>query len=335
MNRKRILAIGKLLVILGTPLALLVGLFSCGVWFGVEHRQGILELEQWMGLPVEVPTKTAEVATPVETKAAEVATPASEPVETKSDAGSTGTPPTVATPSTGTTPPPTKVEATPDAAAAVEPKIDPLAGDLAGKLGLPVKVKIRVLVDEDLVAARADWIDYVQRTVSRASHVYQQQFGIELELWSVGRWPIATDGLDSDQLLGDLRSRGREGADVLVGFTERPLDGDVSGKAETPLPDSAFNGAFAVVYAVPYSREPHLRTLLHEIGHFFGALDVTDPQDAAWQGGSWMSYAPFDDDQAPWIDAENRKRVIERKDKPFAHEARGEAATPATEGKER
>jgi hypothetical protein len=47
-----------------------------------------------------------------------------------------------------------------------------------------------------------------------------------------------------------------------------------------------------------------------------------------------MSYAPAHDGQAPWIDADNRKRVLERKDKPFAPEGTnigGPAPAPAGE----
>jgi hypothetical protein len=188
-------------------------------------------------------------------------------------------------------------------------------------MALPVKVRVKVLVDDDLVAEHDDWIDYVQRTVSKASRVYEEQFGIELELSGVARWPVAAKGMRVDALLDDLRGRPREGSDILLGMTARALDeGTISGQAETPAPTSPWNGAHGIVYAVPDAREPHLRTLLHEVGHMFGALDITDSSDASWQAGSWMSYAPAVDGQAPWIDADNRKRVLERKDKPFAPE---------------
>ncbi|MBC8069343.1 MAG: hypothetical protein IAG13_13490, partial [Deltaproteobacteria bacterium] len=199
--------------------------------------------------------------------------------------------------------------------------VDPLTGGLADRLAMPVRVRIKVLVDDELTTERADWIDYVQRTVSRASQVYEQQFGITLELYAVARWPVATAGLGSDQLLDDLRARSREGADILIGMTARPLDGSVSGEAETPTTDSAFNGAHGVVYSTPRAREPHLRTMLHEVAHMFGALDITNRTDPAWQAASWMSYAPVRDGQAPWIDADNRRRVLERKDRPFAPES--------------
>jgi hypothetical protein len=60
---------------------------------------------------------------------------------------------------------------------------------------------------------------------------------------------------------------------------------------------------------------------LHELGHIFGAQDIKDPRDPSWKAGSWMSYAPVRPGQAPWIDAKNRERILERKDKPFAPES--------------
>jgi hypothetical protein len=321
MNRARLLAIGKLLLLLGIPTGLVLSLFGAGVHCGVTHRATITGFERdVLGLDVEVP-KAPEAKAP-EAKAPEkVVTP------------------DVKAPEATVTPEAKPPEAKPPEAKPPEPvtppavtTTDPLAGDLAARLAMPVRVRIKVTVDDELIAAHPDWIDYVQRTVAAASQVYEQQFGITLELAGVTRWSVVTAGLSADQLLNELKTHGRDGSDVMVGMTARPLDGSISGEAETPLPTSAFNGAYGIVYAVPGAREPHLRTLLHEVGHMFGALDITDAGDPAWQAASWMSYAPVRDGQVPWIDAENRRRVLERKDKPFAPEPAepGPAAAPDT-----
>ncbi|MBK8239448.1 MAG: hypothetical protein IPK74_28325 [Deltaproteobacteria bacterium] len=329
MNRARLKVIGKLMLLLGLPVSIVLGLFGGGVYCGVTHRGALLGFEHdVLGLDVEVPAapKPAPPSTgggPATTvEPAPAVQPTTEPppsVAPPSDPPRS-TPPT-ATPPT-TTPP---VEPTPETTTTV----DPVSSDLAALVALPVRLRVKVVVDDELMRQRADWIDYVQRTVASASSIYQQQFGIDIELVGVSRWSVTTAGLSADQLLSELRTRPREGADVLVGMTARPLDGSISGEAETPTPESAFNGAYGIVYAVPRAREPHLRTLLHELAHMFGALDVTDPQDPAWQAASWMSYAPVRDGQVPWIDAENRKRVLSRKDKPFAPEP--DSAPPAAE----
>jgi hypothetical protein len=330
MNGKRILAIGKLVLLFGTPVALVVGLFSCGVVYGVEHRRGITSFERdWLGLDVDVPAAPAMPTLP--------AVPGGAPAATTPPAAA---PPVAAPPATAppvATPPAPPVAAPPVAAppaaappVAVPPtavvpttpatRTDPLAGDLAQRLALPVTVHVKVLIDDELIAAQPDWIDYVQRVVAAASATYEQQFGITLKLTSVGRWPVATAGLDADQLLADVRARAREGNDLLVGFTNRPWDDRTAGKADTPAAQSPYNGAYGVVYATPGHRNAHLRTLLHEVGHIFGATDITDASDPDFQAGSWMSYAGARETDAPWIDADNRRRILERKDKPFIPE---------------
>ncbi|HET6584873.1 MAG TPA: M12 family metallo-peptidase, partial [Nannocystaceae bacterium] len=288
MNSARLKAVGKLLLVLGVPIACVLALFGSGVWCGVQNRYEITSFEHdVLGLDVEVPPAPATPApTPPPAASpdadAKPATPTPEPV--------TEPVPVVERPAPTPTPPPTTTTTTVEEPAA---KVDPLGDDLAARLKLPVKVRVKVLVDDDLAREHEDWIDYVQRTTSRASRVYQDQFGIELELTAVGRWPVAAKGMRVDALLDDLRDRDREGADILLGMTARALDdGVISGQAETPSDTSPWNGAHGIVYAVPGMSEPHLRTLLHEIGHLFGALDITDPSDPSWRAGSWMSYAP-------------------------------------------
>lgn len=328
MNAKRLKAIAKLLVLFGAPLAFIAGLFSWGVHCGVQNRHAILSFEHdWLGIDVDVPPPPA----PTPSSEERGKSSASEPTK----AGATDGPSKPQEPKVAETKRPPQPTSTAGAPTAEDPRDppaptesdvpvqtvpDPLEGDLAARLALPVTVGIKALVDQELIDAHPDWIDYVQRNVSEASLVYEKQFGIEIELVSVGRWPVATAGMGADELLADLHERPREAAQILVGFTGRPLDGSTSGRAETPTEDSPFNGAYAVVYAVPGNRQQHLRTLLHEVAHLFGALDVADAQDPAYQAGSWMSYSRVRDQIAPWIDAENRRRILERKDRPFRPE---------------
>ena len=186
------------------------------------------------------------------------------------------------------------------------------------RLGIPVTIKVGVLVDPQFIASHPEWIDAVQRTVSQGSEIFQEQFGVRLELWSVGRWSVPEQGMSASGLLTDLQGHPREGADVLLGFTARPFDGTETDKPVPPAGDAPFNEAYAVVYGTSGHRLSHLRTLLHELSRLMGAQDVTDPEDPAWISGSWMSYAPVPETQDQWIDVDNRKRVLSRKDSPFA-----------------
>jgi hypothetical protein len=341
MNAKRIRAIAKLVLLFGTPVAVVLGLFSCGVYYGAKHRHAITSFEkEWFGLDVTVAppwpgAEEAEVKPEVPTKPGSESTPARSPSGAEPAKPGTDAPEPRVVPVSD--PPPPR-EPSPDEPAAreppreppptdpivgedePEPRTDPLAGDLAQRLATPVTVRVKVLVDRELMEQQPAWIDHVQRTVSQASTIYDKQFGVQLRLAGVVEWAVATEGMSAEELLEDVRSRPREGADILLGFTNRPLDDHKAGIADTPEPDNPFNGAYGVVYANRGHRNPHLRTLLHEIAHLFGASDITDPEDSDWAAGSWMSYAPVPSNQAPWIDADNRARVLHRKDRPFRPE---------------
>lgn len=356
MTRKRILALAKLGLLFGTPVAVVLGLFSCGVYVGSTRHTGILSFERdWLGFDVDVPGDDAgdgddksddddkskgdksddddkskgdksddddeskgDKSDDDDKSKSDRSDDDDKPKGDKSD--DDAAPAVAPQPSPAAPTPQPAAPATPIIAEdpGPETKVDALTGDLSARHQMAITVRVKVLVDQELINNRADWIDYAQRTVSQASQVYQDQFGIVLELSSVGRWPVATAGMDSGQLLDDLRTRPREESDILVGFTGRPLDEHRSGKADTPAEESTVNGSYALVYGNSRSSRPHLRTLLHELGHNLGAKDIIERTDPAWLGKSWMSYAPAGDDEHAWIDARNRKRVLMRKDLPFA-----------------
>jgi hypothetical protein len=344
MASSKLKTVLKLGVLLGTPVACIAALMGAGVYMGATHRHAVTSFERdYLQLDVDVPPPESSSepkasdpggGTPPPAPADDPGErPPADPPPTSAQvpqpgAAQGGPAPVVLAPGQGPAPgqDPAAVPVAPATPAAQPagtppPAASPLHGELAQRLQLPVTAHLKVLVDPELIAEDAAWIDYIQRTVSRASQIYREQFGITLELVAIGRWQVATAGMDSVALIADLKARPREGADVLVGVTNRPLDAGVSGRSENPTGDSPFNGAYAVVYATPSHPEPHLRTLLHELGHIFGARDITDPRDPGWQAGSWMSYAAVRPGQSPWIDAGNRERILQRKDKPFAPES--------------
>ncbi len=333
MNWKRIKAVGKLLLLFGTPLLVVLGLFGSGVYVGNLYRHGVTSFEkEWLGLDIEVAPPHPGDDDSEEKDASDDSSDEKDDSEKKDDPDDDSEkkeddaghdkderpdepdvkPEPVPEPA-ALTPPPVEPPSPP-----LAPLVDPLEGALAGRLGVPVTVEVKVLVDDTLIEQHPDWIDYVQRTLSEASSIYEKQFGVTLELASVGRWGVPTAGMSSGELLEDVEARPREAAHLIVGFTGRPLDDRTSGKAFTPPEDGPYNGSAAVVYATRQRRNAHLRGLLHEVGHLFGALDITDPSAPGYKSGSWMSYAPVAPGQAPWIDPSNRSRVLARKDKPFA-----------------
>lgn len=353
MNRKRILAIGKLVLLFGTPLALLFGLFGSGVYCGVQHRVGILKFERdWLGLEVEVPAEASaqgsedppadddksdddesdDESESAEAEEPKTAEPSKTPEPVEPEPEPTVPPPVVEPPPKAPADPvePSGVGRIPAPLPPAATRVDPLPAADQQRLEKPTSVAVRVLVDRAFVDANPEWIDTVQRTVSRASEIYREQFGIELSLWSVGRWEVAAQGMSTNDLLDDLRARPRGGAQVTVGLTSRAYDGEAI-QTGPEADDAPFNGAYTVVYATPGHQLSHLRSLLHEVARLLGAQPVSDPEAAAWKAGSWMSFAPAAENQAAWIDADNRRRVLAGKDRPFSPQPVEPAAEPSQE----
>ncbi|RMG93717.1 MAG: hypothetical protein D6705_18200 [Deltaproteobacteria bacterium] len=348
---RRVGALVRLLLVLGTPLAVVCAIFGWGLAVGATHRDDVLHWEErllgWTPEQIveeegahpeaERPpgAKTAREQAPAEpaaptqdAPAAPAGTPPPPPTASGDDEVNRGAPPESSdgarNPTVPAPPPPavTPVETNDRAAPSPAPTAaEAAAPDLEAKLALPVVVRVRVFVDETTRAAHPDWIDYVQRLVAAASSIYGEHFGIRFDLVGVDLWPVPADGASARDLFADLEARPREAADIVVGLTDRPLDGGHgAGLGAAPAPDSPFNGAVALVFAHPRSdpKLPHLPVLLHELGHLFGAEDATDPQSDAYRAGSWMAPLDAPRPSRPWIDPMNRRRILERKDRPFA-----------------
>lgn len=361
-SRSRFRILVQLVLLVGLPLAVLVGLFGFGVYLGLEYREPVLTFERDV-LRLDVAAVTDSVAptsttTPMtrpaagssalpsnagdERAGAEVAgTPgagssprgsneATTPAMPVPDGGATplapagstpaaASPPIVAEPGVATPPSPggRPVDPAVTLGEGVTPPAVPPAATDSVSMGLPVRVTVKVLVDRELIATEADWIAYVQRLVSRASAVYEHNFGIELALYGVSTWDVATRGVRAEALLEDVRARPREGAQLLIGLTSRPYDADIAGQGDLPGADSPINGAYAVVYAARHHDVPHLMTMLHEIGHIFGALDIPEGH-AETARASFMNARLVGETTSPWIDPDNRRRIIARKALPFA-----------------
>ncbi len=332
MTASRIKSLSKLALLLGVPVALLLGLFGAGVHCGFEHRAAILGFERdWLGMNVDVPAEPVK-SEPVKTEPVPPATPPAITNDIKNKVPPTPQP--VTTPETppaidarvppGPQPEPTPVPAAlgvviePSPVAIAEPAA--LPADLQASLAEPVRVRVKVLLDTELVERRPDWIAYAQRHVAWASQVLERQVGVRLELRGVVVWP-GPNGRDSAALLADLQNRERDGADLLIGLSSRSF----AGEPGLAVGDGA-NLGFVVAEANPGSRAPHLRGMLRAIGEAFGAAPVIGP-------GTFMGdvLAP---DRAPIdLDAESRRRILGRKGLPFqglpdAAPAAEEAAAP-------
>lgn len=340
MTLTRFKPIAKLALLFGTPLAVVFGLFSAGVYCGVQNREAIGAFERdWLGLPgLTAAGSVGDGATASSDAGAPspVATPAEgEPSTEDAEPERVVPPPALPAPPelTPKVPPsPPEPTGSPErpSAAPVTTEPQPLEGAQAELFGTPVVLSVKVLVDPRLVEAQPAWIDHVQRVVDEASQVFAKQFGIALQLESVGRWRVGAAGMTPTDLRADLRTQPREGADLVLGLAAAPAPG-MEGEAwrSEPPSDGPYNRAHGVAFAMPGSR-PHLRSMLREISTMLGARVLEDAGDAAEHAESWMS-STATPGSSFWIDPPNRARILQRKVKPFASETPREDASEGLE----
>ncbi|MFV8752049.1 hypothetical protein ACNOYE_16000 [Nannocystaceae bacterium ST9] len=61
------------------------------------------------------------------------------------------------------------------------------------------------------------------------------------------------------------------------------------------------------------ARDRFHRPLLRSLAASFGAEPIRERESPAWRGGSFMSDAAVSADTPPWIDPDNRTRVLRNK----------------------
>jgi hypothetical protein len=306
--------------------ALLCGLVGWGIYLGDQHRSAVLGFERdYLGIkpstleaeslvpPVmPLPNNQIAQASPPASPPQTVVLPSASPLPAQ-DWKPAQLPQQNALPETKNFA--TAFEAVSTPPSAVVPR-DPM-----GSLTVPIAIRAKVLVDDRFANANPDWISYVQRTMSAAAQTFRLNFGIDLLLVGVGRWPDTLDGLDVDALYARLRHSRREGADILLGFVADRLGAYGYSKGRS-TEDSPFNSAYGLVGMTPGSDPIHLRGVLRSIGYLLGATDVADPNSESYRLGSWMSESPVMTGRTFWIDLDNRSRILASKSKPFIPEAK-------------
>lgn len=314
MSAARLKSLGKLAVLIGLPVAFVVGLFGAGVYVGHGHRTAILSFERdWLGLDVVVPGEPSRPAPPDKPEPKPEVAPTPKPEVTPEPAKPEPSKP-------DTTPEPAKPTPTPEPAKPVEaPRgLDsipvavadpaPLPPELQARLGEPLKIRIKVVVDDEVFDRRSDWIDYVERHVRWASQVLLRQIGVELELRGVIARPMTWSS--GQAAFADLEAVGSDGADLVLGLGGRTIRTPVQAGPTTAKNQASTAIAFS---SDPTSPAPHLRGLLRAVTQAMGS----DPIAA--------------DSETIAFSVEERRILLERKHLPFTPEAEDSPAPPADE----
>ncbi len=339
MNTRRVKALAKLALILGVPIGLVLGLFTSGVYVGVQNQDTIRSIERdLLGIDLK-PTaaeqkaaeqkaaeaksadtkspdsKTSDTKAP-DTKAPDTKTPDAKTPDSKTpDAKTPETPPKPDTPVTDKpvdTPEPTvaprapRTKALPLAVALPEP----LDADLRARHSAARTIAVKVLVDPEVAGRAGDWLADVQYTVDWANQVFGTYFGIELKLAGVVLWNTDST-LDHAGALESLRAHPHEGADLVLGLRGQKLAAN-----KAPAAPATHNQPFALAYTSDDLRAPMLQGVLVGISGAMGALP-TGEADAGWMGGTTLDTLQ--------LDSENRKRILERKQLPFSRQLPGDS----------
>jgi hypothetical protein len=317
------------LVLTVALVASITGTICWGIYLGDRYREPVLSFERdFLGMKIAagLPLAPAPSVRPAQPLPSRQRLPG----DRTAPAAAASPPPAAAAPPPAASPPPAAAASAPSTPGRPVPETDPdrfrppptpptAAADPTVSFNVPITVRAKVLVDERYANANVDWISLVQRTMSAAAHVYRDNFGIDISLIGVVKWNDALEGLTIDALHANLYRHPREGADVLLGFVADQLNAYGYIKSAPPV-DSPLNGAYGLVGVTPGSEPAHLRGVLRSIGHLLGAQAVIDPNSEAYRFGSWMSVGPVIPGRGPWIDLENRKRILQHKGRPYLPE---------------
>jgi hypothetical protein len=322
---------GKLTALLGLPLLILFVIFSAGVYCGVTRADRVVAFEQrWLGVdppPGRLVATDADAVPP---------TDSDEPPETPPDAQPAApadtqpAQPPVDPPVDPPIDPQPRVEQAPVESPPVTAPSSrllpvataPIGPELRARFDEPRVVRLKLMVDPALVDVREDWLGYIVELFEVTRVGFERLFGIELLLQGVVVWDAPSAAAGADELLADLATRERDGAEVMIGFVARAQPPDFEPKAWT----ESVTGDHALVFA---DRQQHgdryYRGLLRALALLFGAEPTHDA--AATQLGSFMSEALTPAGAAPTLDPENRGKVIIHKRRPIA-DSRATAGGP-------
>lgn len=162
------------------------------------------------------------------------------------------------------------------------PKDDIPDGPPAAKA--PVKVTVKVLVDDADVRSKSAAAAAVRERVAAASAVLERQCGVKLEVVEIGEWKSDPRAPDMIELLkGFEKWVNPAPADLAIGFTSRlggkgpprASEGTIAGCTRGPL------ATHVLVRENGVRTEPEkVEVLLHELAHRFGAAHSPDPISA-------------------------------------------------------
>jgi hypothetical protein len=144
-------------------------------------------------------------------------------------------------------------------------------------------VKVKILADDDERAIRKRWEERLRSRIESASEIFERQARIKLDVVEVDTWDTADETTEFVNTLSEFEKEVRLGkAQVAIGFTSqysRPAGPTKLGGTRGPLHPWILIREWPLVVSEP----ERLEILVHELGHYFGAVHSPEANSAMRQ----------------------------------------------------
>jgi Matrixin len=152
--------------------------------------------------------------------------------------------------------------------------IQPAASEREKKPG-PHVLTVKILVDKKERAVRALWEKRVRERIGSASRILDHHCHVQLKVIAVEEWQ-SDDAVDNlGALLRDFEIKVKtKPADLTIGFTSQKLS--TEGQKPVGVTRRALHDHILIREWWPPRESGRLEVLLHEIGHYLGAVHSAD-----------------------------------------------------------
>ena len=181
---------------------------------------------------------------------------------------------------------------------------------------------MKILADSSIRQDDRRWHDEIEQKFAAAADFFEREFGIRLVAQKIQPWPLERKVRSTAEFLRDLKQHvplsDKEGSyDIVIGFTALP--GRISpghGRVDEIGNCRDGLGNYIAISATETLRSGEresllgnsdILTLIHELGHLFGAEHVDDRRSIMA-----VHFNPFTD-----FDPKNRETILNNKFCPF------------------
>lgn len=154
-------------------------------------------------------------------------------------------------------------------------------------------VKVEVMADEEfreLLGSKYSWEDIIKEIVAGASDVFKEQIGICFEVIEIKKWQSKYPPEFLKDPFFELKAR-PTGAEIIIAFSGQK---DLLTKKGWLAVADAGGRYILITDCRDFGGLDLSYILVHEIGHLFGAQDISNPSSAMNYQASWSPSKKFD-----------------------------------------